>query len=78
MIDDAVAAVDLIRHQTEVDPARVFVISHSLGAMLAPEIATRAKAKGVVMLAPPELPLPDTMDKAVSLSGSTSSDDCAV
>ncbi len=59
IIDDAVAALALLKQQPEVDPARVFVIGHSLGGMLAPEIAARAKAAGVIMLAPAGLPLPD-------------------
>jgi uncharacterized protein len=60
-IDDAVAAVALLKQQPEVDPTRVFVIGHSLGAMLAPEIALRSKAAGLVMLAPAGLPLPDAV-----------------
>jgi dienelactone hydrolase len=61
VIDDAVAAVALLRNQPEVNRERVFVVGHSLGAELAPEIATRAHADGVVMLAPPGLPLPETI-----------------
>jgi hypothetical protein len=40
-IDDAVAAVALARTLPGADPARVFVVGHSLGGMLAPEIAAR-------------------------------------
>jgi pimeloyl-ACP methyl ester carboxylesterase len=51
---DAVAAVKLLQARAEVDPARVIVIGHSLGALLAPEIAARAgRAAGVALLAPP-------------------------
>ncbi len=57
VIDDAVAAVAILEHQPRVDPARVYVVGHSLGAMLAPEIAARAHAAGVIMLAPGSLPL---------------------
>lgn len=54
IIDDAVAAVNLLRARPEVDRKRIFVIGHSLGAMLAPEIASRAKPiAGIVLLAPP-------------------------
>jgi dienelactone hydrolase len=50
---DAIAAVHSLRQRPEVDPARLFVLGHSLGAQLAPEIAVRAKpVAGVVMLAP--------------------------
>jgi len=61
VIDDAVAAIALIRHRPEVNRDKIFVIGHSLGAGLAPEIATRAHADGVVMLAPPGIPLPLTV-----------------
>jgi uncharacterized protein len=57
VIDDAVAAVAILEHQPRVDPARVYVVGHSLGATLAPEIAARAHAAGVIMLAPGSLPL---------------------
>ena len=36
--DDAVAAVDLLRHTEHVDPKKIFVLGHSLGGMMAPSI----------------------------------------
>jgi dienelactone hydrolase len=54
---DALAAVRMLAARPEVDPKRVFVIGHSLGAQLAPEIAVRAgNVTGVVLLAPPGRP----------------------
>ncbi|MEO5826481.1 MAG: alpha/beta fold hydrolase [Gemmatimonadales bacterium] len=51
-IDDALAAVALVRRQPEVDPSRVVVIGHSLGGMLAPRIALSDPAlAGIVILA---------------------------
>jgi dienelactone hydrolase len=51
---DAMAAVKLVQGRAEVDPKRVLVIGHSLGALLAPEIALRAgSVAGTVLLAPP-------------------------
>ncbi|HET7498847.1 MAG TPA: alpha/beta fold hydrolase, partial [Candidatus Eisenbacteria bacterium] len=51
---DAVSAVKLLQARPEIDAKRVFVIGHSLGAQLAPEIATRAgSVAGVALLAPP-------------------------
>lgn len=51
---DAVAAVRWLRARPEVDAQRVFVVGHSLGAQLAPEIGVRAQpVAGVVLLAPP-------------------------
>jgi pimeloyl-ACP methyl ester carboxylesterase len=54
---DALAAVRMLAARTEVDPKRVFVIGHSMGAQLAPEIAVRAgNVAGVALLAPPGRP----------------------
>lgn len=54
VIIDAVAAVNLLKSRPEVDLRRVFVIGHSLGALLAPEIAVRsAPVAGAVLMAPP-------------------------
>ncbi|MGE0480628.1 MAG: alpha/beta hydrolase family protein [Phycisphaerae bacterium] len=52
VIDDAVAAVELLRGRPEVDPARVFVVGHSLGGTLAPEIAVRSgHVAGIISVA---------------------------
>ncbi|HYJ32685.1 MAG TPA: alpha/beta fold hydrolase [Candidatus Binatia bacterium] len=54
VILDAVSAVKLLQARPEIDPKRVFVMGHSLGAGLAPEIAARAgSVAGVALLAPP-------------------------
>lgn len=55
---DAVAALQLLRKRPEVAPGRVFVVGHSLGALLTPEIAQRGGGvAGLVLLAPPGRPL---------------------
>jgi uncharacterized protein len=36
--DDAVAAVDLLRHTERIDPKKIFVLGHSLGGTMAPSI----------------------------------------
>jgi dienelactone hydrolase len=52
--DDALAALDLLAKQKQVDPRRLFVLGHSLGAQLAPRIARRdPRLAGVIMLAAP-------------------------
>ncbi|MGC4088139.1 MAG: alpha/beta fold hydrolase [Polyangiaceae bacterium] len=62
VIIDAIAAVQELKRHSEVDKARVFVIGHSLGAQLAPEIALRsAPIAGVVLLAPPGRPPLDAL-----------------
>ena len=55
VITDAIAAVHVL--QARPDVARVVVVGHSLGGMLAPEIAARAgHVAAVAMLAPPARP----------------------
>jgi dienelactone hydrolase len=54
---DATHALDALRARREIDPRRLFVVGHSLGALLAPEIAERAPpVAGVALLAPPGRP----------------------
>jgi dienelactone hydrolase len=51
-ISDARAAVDLIAKQPRIDPARVFLVGHSLGAYLAPRIAKDdPRIAGIVVMA---------------------------
>lgn len=51
-IDDAVSALALLRAQPEVDPARTFVIGHSLGGYLAPRVATAdGRLAGLILMA---------------------------
>jgi dienelactone hydrolase len=56
VVNDAVAAVLVLKSTPGVDSTRVFVVGHSLGALLAPEIAVRSHAAGAVLLAPPGRP----------------------
>lgn len=59
-IDDAVAAVALLRQTEGVDPQRVFVLGHSLGGMVAPRIAEAApEIAGLIVLAGATRPLED-------------------
>jgi len=61
-IDDAVAAVEFLRRQPQVDPARVFVAGHSLGGYLAPRIAQAdSNIAGMIILAGATRPLEDLM-----------------
>ena len=53
VIADALAALEVVRRASHVDPRRVVLLGHSLGGALAPEIALRDGAvAGVVLLAP--------------------------
>ena len=60
--DDAVAAVAALRAVPGIDPARVHVLGHSQGGMLAPRIAARSgNVAGLVLLAAPARPLLDIL-----------------
>jgi dienelactone hydrolase len=62
VIDDAVAALALLRQTPGVDPRRVFLLGHSLGGMLAPRIAQAdPQVAGVIILAGLTQPLEDTI-----------------
>ena len=80
-IDDAVLAVDVLRHANSIDPARVFVLGHSLGGYLAPRIGQVAGSNiaGLIILAGPTRHLEDLMleqtQYILSLDGSISPDE---
>ena len=55
--DDAEAAFDFLRRQPGIDPARVGLLGHSEGGMIAPMIAARrSEVAWLVLLAPPTVP----------------------
>jgi uncharacterized protein len=57
-VSDARAAVALLAKQPKVNPKQVFLLGHSLGAYLAPRIATGdAEIAGIIMLAANSRPL---------------------
>lgn len=52
VIEDAVLASNLLKNDSRIDPEKVFIIGHSMGAMLAPRIdAEGGNFKGLVLLA---------------------------
>lgn len=60
VIDDALSALALARQQPGVDPKRVFLLGHSMGAYLAPRIAQAGPAlAGMVLLAGSVRPILD-------------------
>lgn len=61
-IDDALSAIALLRNTPNIDPNRIYVIGHSLGAMIAPEIARRdAELAGAILMAGNSRSLIDVM-----------------
>ena len=57
-VDDALEAVKTARSRANIDPARIFVLGHSLGGMLIPRIAARdARLAGVIVMAGAARPL---------------------
>lgn len=66
VVDDALAALALLRDVEGVDPHRVFVLGHSLGATLAPLIAERDGAvAGAILLAGMARPLASTVREQI-------------
>ncbi len=62
VIDDALAAAELLRQAEGVDARRIFVLGHSLGGMLAPRIARAdPRLAGVIILAGASRPLEELM-----------------
>ena len=62
VVDDALAAAEILRNTPGVDPSKVYVLGHSLGGMLAPRIAAAdPKLAGLVILAGATRPLEDLM-----------------
>ncbi|NLG62332.1 MAG: alpha/beta hydrolase [Candidatus Cloacimonetes bacterium] len=61
-IADVLAALEVARAQPEINAERAFVLGHSLGAMVAPEIAVRdGRLAGVIMMAAGGRPLAESM-----------------
>jgi dienelactone hydrolase len=66
VLDDALAAAALLRQTKGVDAKRVFVLGHSLGAMLAPRLGKEdAEIAGLILLAAPTRPLEDLIVEQV-------------
>lgn len=79
-IDDALAAVNVLRGSSSVDRNRIFVLSHSLGGMLIPRIGQAdSKIAGLIVFAGATRPLEDTLLEQVtyiaSLKGTLTAED---
>ncbi len=59
-VEDAVAAVNMLKSDSTVDSTAIYLCGHSMGAMLLPRIASQAKGiKGLIYLTPNARPLED-------------------
>jgi dienelactone hydrolase len=57
-VDDAVLAVEMLAKQPGIDPQRICIVGHSLGAMLTPRIAAADKSiAGIILMAGSVRPL---------------------
>jgi alpha-beta hydrolase superfamily lysophospholipase len=64
--DDAVFAINTIAKNKLIDNSRIFLLGHSLGGMMAPQIAKRApKIKGVILMAAPARSLTELLVEQV-------------
>ena len=73
VVQDGVAAVELLRARPEVASDRIFIVGHSLGATLVPEIAKKASpVAGIVMLAPLGRKVPQTIVQQMRFLGQMS------
>lgn len=79
-IDDALAAVELLRHSQQIAPDKIFVLGHSLGGILIPRIGNAdPKIAGLIMMAGcATRPLEDELSRQLmyiaSLNGPISDD----
>ena len=68
-IEDAWLAIELLKKDTRIDPDRIFILGHSMGAMLAPRIdAEGGDVRGLIMLAGSPLRLEEIVLRQLSQS----------
>ncbi|HEX5269397.1 MAG TPA: alpha/beta fold hydrolase [Gemmataceae bacterium] len=62
VLDDALAAAALLRKTKGIDPKRVFIAGHSLGAMAAPRLGELdPELAGLIVMASPSRPMADVL-----------------
>lgn len=74
-VDDALAAAELLRGRSDIDPARVYVLGHSLGGYIAPRIGKRdPKLAGLIIMAGNTRRLEDLILEQTAYIGSLQKD----
>jgi fermentation-respiration switch protein FrsA (DUF1100 family) len=81
VVDDARAAIALVKQMPRLEADRVFVVGHSLGGMLGPRIVAGQSVAGLIIMAGPTRPLQELLVEqtrhVLSADGSLSDDDRA-
>ena len=73
-IEDALLAVQMLKRDPRIDHDRIFILGHSMGAMLAPRIdAEGADVKGLIMMAGTPYRLEEIVLRQLRQAGSGSS-----
>lgn len=76
VVDDVLAAIELLKNTPEIDPEQIYVAGHSLGGLIAPRIAERSgeKLAGIILIAAPVRPMEDMIvEQATYISSLTDS-----
>ena len=69
-VDDAITAIGMLKRDPRVDPDRVFVLGHSMGAMLAPRIdAEGGDVRGMILMAGTPYRLEDIVLRQLKQAG---------
>ena len=72
-IDDALLALEILRDDPRIDSSRLFILGHSMGAMLAPRIdAEGGNVRGLVMMAGTPYRLEEVVLKQLGKAGGDS------
>ena len=72
---DALSALEVARNRPEIDSNRVFLLGHSLGGMMAPEIGLRdGRLAGIAILAAPSRPFFQVLTSQLEYLASLESD----
>ena len=69
-VEDAILAAELLRQDPRIDPRRVFIVGHSMGAMLAPRIdAEGGDFRGLILMAGTPLRMEEVMVRQLKQAG---------
>ena len=79
VLQDANAAIALLKTRPQIDPKRIYVAGHSLGALLAPVVATQnPDLAGIAMLAGAARPLGEVLVDQLSYIRSIATDSTSI